>query len=131
MRHLMAPWCMVAGLLAATPVCAQSEPYISCSWVREYPKNRPPVVSIRAPNSASLSSGEPFALHLEAADPDGDKLYVTWGVEAGRISADPPDFRDAVWTLTGIAPGVYTLTLEVNDAHGCLVMAKRQLEVRP
>jgi hypothetical protein len=65
------------------------------------------------PTSATGSVG----LTTTATDPDGDTLLYTYSVTGGRITGDGPNVQ---WDVSGLAPGTYTATVEVDDGCGCV-----------
>ena len=92
------------------------------------PPNQPPTVSVSSststinlpcPEGASAESCVPSAskevqLTAAAADVDNDTLLYTWSVTGGRISGEG---RAVNWDLSGVNPGTYTATVEVNDGN--------------
>jgi hypothetical protein len=57
------------------------------------------------------------ALTANANDPDGDTLLYTYNTTGGRITGEGPNVS---WDLTGVQPGTYTATVEVDDGCGCV-----------
>lgn len=57
-------------------------------------------------------------LSAQATDPDGDLLLYTYSTTGGRIDGDGPE---VTLDLTGIAPGVYSVTVKVDDGNGGIV----------
>jgi hypothetical protein len=47
-------------------------------------------------------------------DPDNDTLLYTWSVTGGRLTGDG---RAVAWDLSGVNPGTYTVTVDVNDGN--------------
>ena len=92
------------------------------------PPNQPPSVTISAssatvnlpcPTGPSVESCVPSAskevqLTANATDPDNDTLLYTWSVTGGRISGEG---RAVNWDLSGVNPGTYTATVQVNDGN--------------
>lgn len=105
--------------------------YISMFWGRRAPMsevpNHPPVAEISAStailariNSTQLvpiSSAGFVTLTTNASDPDGDPLILVYTATAGRILGEGPVVQ---WDLTGVEPGKYSATVEVNDGYGCI-----------
>ncbi|HYE13056.1 MAG TPA: hypothetical protein VD968_01290 [Pyrinomonadaceae bacterium] len=95
--------------------------------------NQPPTVTLSASSSRVVlpaecaTTEEPCAgctptastvsLSASATDPDGDTLLYTYTTTGGRITGDGPN---ATLDLTGVAPGTYTVTVEVDDGCGCI-----------
>lgn len=65
------------------------------------------------PTTATTSVG----LTTTATDPDGDTLLYTYSTTGGRITGDG---ANATWDLSGLAPGTYTASVEVDDGCGCI-----------
>jgi hypothetical protein len=95
--------------------------------------NQPPTVTVTA-SQASITlpcragfrsltctpSSQTVQLSANASDPDGDTLLYTWSTTGGRITGDGPNVS---WDLTGVAPGSYTATVEVDDGCGCVAFS--------
>ncbi|MFL6207642.1 MAG: hypothetical protein ACJ74W_02260 [Pyrinomonadaceae bacterium] len=65
-------------------------------------------------------------LAAAATDPDGDTLLYTWSTTGGRITGDGPN---VAWDLSGVAPGTYTATVEVDDGCGCVAFSSTTVTV--
>ena len=65
------------------------------------------------PSTATTSVG----LATSATDPDGDTLLYTYSATGGRISGDGANVN---WDLSGLGPGTYTASVEVDDGCGCV-----------
>jgi len=92
------------------------------------PPNQPPTVSVSASmstitlpcpegtssTSCSPSSSRSVDLTASAADPDNDTLLYTWSVTGGRLTGEG---RSVSWDLSGVNPGTYTASVEVNDGN--------------
>jgi len=92
------------------------------------PINVAPTVSVSAsystitlpcPPGTSSASCSPSAyssvdLTATAADADNDTLLYTWSVTGGRITGEG---RGVSWDLSGVNPGTYTASVEVNDGN--------------
>jgi hypothetical protein len=60
------------------------------------------------------SSSQEVQLTAAATDPDNDTLLYTWSVTGGRLSGEG---RAVTWDLSGVQPGTYTASVEVNDGN--------------
>lgn len=92
------------------------------------PPNGPPTVSVSSsaasvtlpcPEGMISSTCTPSAtrdvqLTAASADPDNDTLLHTWSVTGGRITGEG---RAVTWDLSGVNPGTYTASIEVNDGN--------------
>ncbi|MEA2175213.1 MAG: hypothetical protein QOD00_2805 [Blastocatellia bacterium] len=102
--------------------------------------NQPPTVTLAASSSSitvgcppgtSDSSCTPSAsqsvqLTANATDPDGDTLLYTYTTTGGRITGEGPN---VTWDLTGVTPGTYTASVEVDDGCGCISFSSTQVTV--
>jgi hypothetical protein len=59
--------------------------------------------------------GTNVKLSARASDPDGDALLYTYSTTGGRVTGDGPE---VTLDLTGVTPGVYAVTVEVDDGIG-------------
>ena len=96
----------------------------------EFLPNQPPTVNLSAssgtitlpcpPGTTSTtctpSADRSVQLSANATDPDGDTLLYTYSTTGGRITGDGPN---VTWDLSGVQPGTYTATVEVDDGCGC------------
>ncbi len=92
------------------------------------PPNVAPVVSVSSSSSSILlpcpegtssstctpSSSLGVQLTAASSDADNDTLLHTWSVTGGRITGEG---RSVSWDLTGVNPGTYTASVEVNDGN--------------
>lgn len=68
------------------------------------------------PVAACTATGSTVGLSAEAGDPDGNVVTrYAYSTTGGRIVGDG---REVTLDLTGIAPGTYTVTVEVRDGRG-------------
>ncbi|GMX60075.1 MAG: hypothetical protein MNSN_11020 [Minisyncoccus archaeiphilus] len=79
--------------------------------------NRPPVVDIG--DDFTIYSGQRVTLHVNAYDPDGDRMYPTWYATAGYLSS-----RNS-FSPTYTAPQVrsattLSITCSVRDSRGAM-----------
>jgi len=56
-------------------------------------------------------------LTTTATDPDGDTLLYTYSATGGRITGEG---SNVTWDLSGLQPGTYTASVEVDDGCGCV-----------
>lgn len=89
--------------------------------------NQPPVVTLEegavtavatgvVRDSSTVCSNDSVALRANASDPDGDAITYNWSSSAGRVSGSG---NTATFDATGLAPGDYTVTVQVDDGCGC------------
>src|SRR6266566_2277311 len=104
------------------------------------PPNQPPTVVVTSssatitlpcPPGQSSESCTPSAsrsvdLTADAHDPDNDTLLYTWSVTGGKLSGEG---RTVSWDLSGVNPGTYTASVEVNDGNGHTVAATTTVSV--
>ena len=100
--------------------------------------NQPPTVALAlgavTPGSADLlrssastvCAGDKVALTATASDPDGDTLLYSWTSTGGRLVGDG---AATSFDTTGLAPGDYTVTVEVNDGCGCVAFDSKTIKV--
>ena len=109
-----------SGLAIATPAnrtCCRTRRRLSAHL--RHRRRRSPylarrdMVSDTCPTTPTTSVG----LTTTATDPDGDTLLYTYSTTGGRITGDG---ANATWDLSGLAPGTYTASVEVDDGCGCV-----------
>ena len=104
--------------------------------------NQPPTVSLSASSaSITLPCAEGFhsssnacpaspsmsvGLTANATDPDGDTLLYTYTVSGGRVTGEGANVR---WDLSGVGPGKYTATVEVDDGCGCISFSSTEVTI--
>jgi len=107
----------------------------------EFLPNQPPTVSLSAsagtitlgcppgqvagPN-CNASPNQTVQLAANATDPDGDTLLYTYSTTGGRITGDGANVS---WDLSGVQPGTYTSTVEVDDGCGCVAFSSTTVTV--
>jgi hypothetical protein len=80
------------------------------------PANHPPVASCSAnPTSVFAGSNDAVAIHVDASDPDNDKLTTGYTATGGTVEGTGPDAR---WSSAGLSPGTYTVNVKVDDGRG-------------
>ena len=67
------------------------------------------------PVPACKETSTKVGLRAEATDPDGDTPLYTYTTAAGRVVGEGPE---VTLDLTGVAPGVYDISVEVDDGNG-------------
>ena len=104
--------------------------------------NQPPTASLAAstamitmpcaPGSHSKAGSCPatanttVGLATTASDPDGDTLLYSYTVTGGRITGEGANVS---WDLSGVGPGTYTASVEVDDGCGCLTSSTTTVTV--
>jgi len=80
-------------------------------------------------STGSCQVGTPMTVSLSAnaTDPDGDTLLYTYSTSGGRITGEGPNVS---WDLTGVQPGTYTATVEVDDGCGCMSFSSTTVTVQ-
>ncbi|HEX3143381.1 MAG TPA: hypothetical protein VHQ64_05380, partial [Pyrinomonadaceae bacterium] len=76
----------------------------------------PPTLSLNVePNVVkACEGGAQVQLLANAKSPDGAPLRYRWKVNGGQIKGDGPN---PAWDLTGLAPGTYRASIEVDDGR--------------
>lgn len=104
--------------------------------------NQPPTVSLSASsasitlpcaegtqsssNSCPASPSMSVGLTANATDPDGDTLLYTYTVSGGRVTGEGANVS---WDLSGVGPGKYTATVEVDDGCGCISFSSTEVTI--
>ncbi len=78
------------------------------------------------PSEGCTSTGSTVQLAANATDPDGDTLLYTWSTTGGRITGDG---ANVTWDLSGVQPGTYTASVEVDDGCGCIAFSSTTVTV--
>ncbi|HEX8285788.1 MAG TPA: PKD domain-containing protein [Pyrinomonadaceae bacterium] len=120
---------LLAAVLFALATAATHAPQSPTSLGVQ--RNRPPAVKLtlaadslilaggcsedERPNPMCPATSPKVRLSAAASDPDGDRLLYTYLTTGGTLSGDGPD---TTLDVTGVAPGVYAVTVEVNDGRG-------------
>jgi hypothetical protein len=104
------------------------------------PPNRAPTVNLTSSNNKvmvnncrenEIPTGEcpteaSVSLSANASDPDGDQLLYTYNVSGGRIDGSGDK---VTWDLSGASPGTYSVTVQVDDGHGCVTTQSKDITV--
>ncbi|HKP73768.1 MAG TPA: hypothetical protein VJT82_12570, partial [Pyrinomonadaceae bacterium] len=78
------------------------------------------------PSEGCTPTSSSVQLSANATDPDGDTLLYTWSTTAGRITGDG---ANVTWDLSGVQPGTYTASVEVDDGCGCIAYSSTTVTV--
>ena len=104
--------------------------------------NQPPTAALAAsastitvpcaPGTHSSSGSCPatatttVGLTTTASDPDGDTLLYTYTVTGGRVTGEGTSVS---WDLSGVGPGTYTASVEVDDGCGCITSSSTSVTI--
>ena len=102
--------------------------------------NQPPTVALSAStavitlpcpegsrsNSCPAGPSMSVGLTANATDPDGDTLLYTYTVSGGRVTGEGANVS---WDLSGVGPGKYTATVEVDDGCGCISFSSTEVTI--
>jgi len=77
-------------------------------------------------SAATICPGDKVALTATATDPDGDSLVYRWTTTGGRVVGEG---ANTSFDATGLAPGEYTVTVEVDDGCGGAAYDSKTLRV--
>ena len=98
-------------------------------WPEKVKPNRPPVAFCSADKSSVYAElGESVAVRVQASDPDGDPLTYTWTASGGRVEGTGPEVR---WNSAGTTPGIYGVTVRVDDGRGGTASCAVDIRVEP
>ncbi|HZH31686.1 MAG TPA: PKD domain-containing protein, partial [Pyrinomonadaceae bacterium] len=78
------------------------------------------------PSEGCTATDSTVQLAANATDPDGDTLLYTWSTTGGRITGDG---ANVTWDLSGVQPGTYTASVEVDDGCGCIAFSSTTVTV--
>lgn len=101
------------------------------------PPNVPPSVDLLADTEkVTVCPGDPaqstarLTLRANGRSPENRSLHYRWRATGGRIEGDGPT---TTWDLTGVAPGVYTATVEADTStvpgEGCMAFSSAHVVV--
>jgi hypothetical protein len=100
--------------------------------------NNPPTISlevgavspasdkVKRASASTVCVGDRVALRANASDPDGDTLLYSWTTTGGRVVGDG---ANVTFDSTGLAPGTYTVTAQVDDGCGCVAFDSKTITV--
>ncbi|MFN0109551.1 MAG: PKD domain-containing protein [Blastocatellia bacterium] len=77
-------------------------------------------------SASTVCAGDKVDLRATASDPDGDALVYSWTSTGGRVVGDG---GSTVFDTTGLAPGDYTVTVQVDDGCGCIAFDSKTIRV--
>ncbi len=98
-------------------------------WPEKVKPNRPPVASCSAERSSVYAgSGDTVVVRVQASDPDGDPLTYAWTATGGGVEGTGAEVR---WNSAGTAPGVYTVTVRVDDGRGGTASCGVDVRIEP
>ncbi len=106
----------------------------------EFLPNQPPTVALSASNGTitlpcppgtmsrdcTPTGSSTVQLAANATDPDGDTLLYTYTTTGGRVTGDGANVS---WDLSGVQPGTYTATVEVDDGCGCVAFSSTTVTI--
>jgi len=79
-----------------------------------------------ASGACPASANTTVGLTTTASDPDGDTLLYTYTVTGGRITGEGANVS---WDLSGVGPGTYTASVEVDDGCGCITASSTTVTI--
>ncbi len=77
-------------------------------------------------SATTICTGDSVALSTSASDPDGDTLLYSWSTTGGKIRGEG---ANTSFDTTGLAPGEYTITVQVDDGCGCVAFDSKTIRV--
>jgi hypothetical protein len=86
----------------------------------------PVAVNVRRALPSTVCVGDRVALRASASDPDGDTLLYSWQTSGGRIVGEGPN---TTFDTAGLAPGEYTIQVQVDDGCGCVAFDSKIIRV--
>ncbi len=104
------------GSYNITATVSDGEFTASCSstvTVMEKP-NRPPTIECLT-STLDVASGGTASLRVQTADPDGDKVNVTWSATQGTVTGSA---EGATYSAAGVKAGIYMVTATADDGRG-------------
>lgn len=135
------------GLLLASGEWLQASEVMASAWGGRTPdgNHAPRIVSLRLQDGPVARYGRPLPVTVEANDPDGDPLTVTWSVHAestdrrkgGDLERVPPDHTNALYEtgphsacIEGLPRGNYRVFAAIRDSRGAAATANVPFQVR-
>jgi outer membrane protein OmpA-like peptidoglycan-associated protein len=77
-------------------------------------------------SATTVCVGDRVALRANATDPDGDTLLYSWSSTGGRIVGEGANVS---FDSAGLAPGDYSVTVQVDDGCGCVSFDTKTIRV--
>ena len=111
-----------------TATATNSEGSASDSITLSWGCNRLPIIASITVDGDPVYISETHHVTVNASDPDGDNLAVTWSVSGGTI--DNAHANPMNWTTPAIADN-YDITVTVDDGKGGTVTLAKTIEVLP
>jgi len=107
--RLFLPFALVSLFAFATVASAQKVRVETRSYT-------PPNLSVSAdPRVITVCEGAPAVVHLNARATSDYPISYRWSSNAGRIEGDG---RDVVWDLSGLRPGYYKASVDIDTGSG-------------
>ena len=111
-----------------TATATNSEGSASDSITLSWGCNRPPIIASIVVDGDPIYISETYHVTVNASDPDGNDLTVTWSVSSGTI--DNVHANPMNWTTPAI-PDNYDIKVVVDDGNGETVTLAKTIEVLP
>ena len=108
------------------PAVLPNQPPVISSFTASSPTITLPCPEGMTSPTCPMTANTSVNLTTSATDPDGDTLLYTYTVTGGRVNGNGPN---ATWDLSGVAPGTYTASVEVDDGCGCISFSSTTVTV--
>ena len=93
------------------------------------PPNRPPTATCSADKSSVfVGSGDSVNISISASDPDNHPMTYSYSASGGTVEGTGPQAR---WNSDALAAGSYSVTAQVDDAHGGAASCTVDVRVDP
>ncbi len=76
--------------------------------------------------SCPATANTTVGLTTTASDPDGDTLLYSYTVTGGKVTGEGTNVS---WDLSGVGPGTYTASVEVDDGCGCITSSSTTVTI--
>jgi outer membrane protein OmpA-like peptidoglycan-associated protein len=77
-------------------------------------------------DATTVCVGDKVALSATGSDPDGDTLLYQWTSTGGQLTGEG---TSSTFDTAGLAPGEYTVTVNVDDGCGCVAFDSKVIRV--